>query len=93
MPQRQTVAMLLLHADSPADEQAREGLAAALPGAEVGPPDELGVFEIALEADDLEQALERVWDGVAASGSDDHIVFLEHPELPEHWRARSGRPL
>jgi hypothetical protein len=29
---------------------------------------------------------------VAASGTDDHIVFLEHPDLPEHWRACSGRP-
>ena len=85
--------MLLLHADTPRDAQAREPLAAALPGAEVGPPDELGVFEIAVEADDLEQALQRVWDAVAASGTDDHIVFLEHSELPEHWRPRSGRPL
>jgi hypothetical protein len=93
MAQRQTVAMLLLHPGTPRDEQAREQLAADLPGAEVGAADELGVFEIALEADDLEQALQRVWDGVAASGADDHIVFLEHPELPEHWRARSGRPL
>jgi hypothetical protein len=93
MAQRQTVAMLLLHPGTPRDEQAREQLAADLPSAEVGAPDELGVFEIALEADDLEQALQRVWDGVAASGADDHIVFLEHPELPEHWRPRSGRPL
>ena len=84
--------MLLLHADTPRDEQAREGLAAALPGAEVGPPDDLGVFEIALDADDLEQALAVVWDAVAASGTDDHIVFLEHPELPEHWQARAGSP-
>jgi hypothetical protein len=93
MTQRQTVAMLLLHADTPRDEQAREALAAALPGTEVGPPDELGVFEIAVEADDLDQALQRVWDGVAASGTDDHIVLLAHPEQPEHWRPRSGRPL
>jgi hypothetical protein len=50
------------------------------------------VFEVVLDADDQEQALERVWDAVAASGTDDHIVFLEHPELPDHWRARSGRP-
>ena len=35
---------------------------------------------------------ERVWDAVAASGTDDHVVFLEHPELPEHWRRFSGRP-
>jgi hypothetical protein len=33
-----------------------------------------------------------VWDAVAASGTDDHIVFLEHPDLPQHWRRVSGRP-
>lgn len=42
------------------------------------------MFEIVLEADDEEKALQRVWDAVAASGTDDHIVFLEHPDLPEH---------
>ena len=55
-------------------------------------PDELGVFEIRLEAEDRERALNRVWDAVAAAGADDHMVFLEHPDLPEHWRARSARP-
>ena len=91
MAQRHTVAMLLLHPGTPRDAQAREQLAAVLPGADVGAPDDLGVFEIAVDADDLEQALQRVWDAVAASGTDDHIVFLEHPNLPEHWRPRSGR--
>jgi hypothetical protein len=92
MAQRHTVAMLLLHPGTPRDEQAREQLAAALPDAELGAADELGVFEIALDADDAEQAIQRVWDAVAASGTDDHVVFLEHPELPGHWRSRSGRP-
>jgi hypothetical protein len=86
------VAMLTLHPGTPRDAEARDQLAAALPGATVGEPDEIGVFEIELEADDEEQALERIWDAVAASGTDDHIVFLEHPELPEHWRERSGSP-
>ena len=58
----------------------------------MGEADDLGVFEVALEADDREDALRRVWNAVAASGTDDHILFLEHPELPEHWRLRSGRP-
>jgi hypothetical protein len=93
MAQPFKIGMLLEHAGTPRDQQAREDLAAVLPGAEVGASDELGVFEISLQADDLEQALTRVWDAVAASGTDDHIVFLEHPELPEHWRHRSGRPL
>jgi hypothetical protein len=84
-----TVEMLLLHHDSPPDEEARARLAAALPDAEVMPADETGAFQIELEADDIELALMRVWDAIAASGTDDHIAFLEHPDLSEHWRSRS----
>ena len=84
--------MFMLHFGTPRDQSAREELAAALPDASVGQPDDLGVFEIELEADDYDGALQRVWDAVAASGTDDHVVFLEHPDLPEHWRERSGGP-
>jgi hypothetical protein len=86
------IGMLMLHLGTPRDQEAREQLADALPDAEVGAPDETGAFEIELEADDQERALQRIWDAVAASGTDDHIVFLEHPDLPEHWRERSGSP-
>ena len=86
MPQRFAIGMLLMHVGTPRDQQARAELAAVLPDAEVGEPDEVGVFEIALDAEDQEDALTRVWDAVAASGTDDHIVFLEHPEIPGHWR-------
>ncbi len=89
---RQVVAMLMLHFGTPRDQQARANLASALPDAKVGEPDEVGVFEIELEAEDLEEALRTVWDAVAASGTDDHIAFLEHPHLPQHWRPFSGRP-
>jgi hypothetical protein len=92
MADRRKVAMMLLHPGTPRDREAREQLAAVLPDAEVSEADELGVFEITLEADDQERALQRVWDAVAASGTDDHLVFLEHPDLPGHWRHRSGRP-
>ena len=93
MTDRFVVSMLMLHFGTPRDQRAREELAAALPAdAEVTEPDELGVFDVHLDADDFEQALNVVWDAVAASGTDDHIVFLEHPDLPEHWRLRSGRP-
>jgi hypothetical protein len=92
MAERHVVTMLMLHSGTPRDQQARAELAAALPKAQVGEPDEVGVFEITLDAEDLEDALRRVWDAVAASGADDHIVFLEHPDLPEHWRSFSGRP-
>jgi hypothetical protein len=93
MARRHLVGMLMLHHGSPRDLEAREQLAAALPpGSEVGEPDDVGVFEVGLDADDREDALRRTWDAVAASGTDDHIMFLEHPELPEHWRRFSGSP-
>ncbi|MEY2534727.1 MAG: hypothetical protein QOF29_2637 [bacterium] len=92
MAGRFTISMLMLHLGTPRDRRAREELAAALAAGEVGEPDEVGAFDVQVEADDLEAALQRVWDAVAASGTDDHIVFLEHPDLPEHWRPRSGRP-
>ena len=87
----QRVAMLRLRAGERADRALAE-LDAALPEARVEPPDELGVFEIALDAPDQEAALQRVWDAVAAAGADEHVVFMEHPDLPRHWRARADSP-
>jgi hypothetical protein len=84
--------MLMAHFGTPRDQEARQELAEALPGGYVGEPDELGVFEVELDADDREDALRRVWNAVAASGTDDHVLFLEHPDLPEHWRRFSGSP-
>jgi hypothetical protein len=84
--------MLMRHLGTPRDQEALGQLVAALPGADVGEPDDVGVFEIAIDAEEPEEALQRIWDGVAASGTDDHIVFLEHPQLPERWRQYSGRP-
>ena len=79
--------MLMLHyGQGPRDEEAREALADALPDAEVTEPDELGEFEVVLDADDFESALTEVYDAVAASGTDDHLVFVEHPDIPEHWQ-------
>jgi hypothetical protein len=92
MAERHVVTMLMMHYGTPRDQEARAELAAVLPGADVGEPDDIGVFDVTVEADDLESALHKVWNAVAASGTDDHIVFLEHPDLPEHWRHRSGRP-
>jgi hypothetical protein len=89
---QQEVAMFMLHFGTTRGEEAREQLAAALPDAVVSKPDDVGVFSVELEADDREDALQRVWDAVAASGTDDHIVFLEHPDLPDWWRSRSGAP-
>ncbi len=92
MTERHKVSMLMLHYGTPRDLEAREQLAAELREAEITEPDDVGVFEIRLDADEQEDALQRVLDALAASGTDDHIVFLEHAELPDHWRHRSRRP-
>jgi hypothetical protein len=71
-------------------EEARSRFVAALDGAAASEPDETGVFEVSIECASQEDALNRVWDAVAASGADDHIAFVEHPSLPEHWRHRAA---
>jgi hypothetical protein len=73
--------------------RARDALAAALPGAQVDDADDTGVFEVTVDAPSHEEALQQVWDAIAAAGADDHIAFAEHPDLPEHWRHRArARP-
>jgi hypothetical protein len=75
-----------------AGRRALEELRAQLPEARIGEPDEVRVFEVEVEADSLEDALRRIWNAVAAAGVDDHIAFVEHPHIPEHWReAPPGR--
>jgi len=91
MAGRCAIGMLVLDRGVAAAD-ARKQLAAALPGAEISEPDEVGVFEVTLDADSQEDALQRVWDGVAAAGADDHVAFLAHPALPEHWRHRAKVP-
>jgi hypothetical protein len=86
------VGMLMMHYGTPRDQQARRQLQEALPEGVVGPPDDIGVFEVVVDAQDREDSLRKVWDAVAKSGTDDHIVFLEHPDLPEHWRRYAGSP-
>jgi hypothetical protein len=93
MAERFTISMLLLHPGSERDGEARAALAAQLPAdAEVGEPDANGVFDVTVEGVDLDGALHVIWNAIAASGSDDHLVFLEHSDLPEHWHHRSGAP-
>ena len=91
MAGRCAIGMVLLDRGVAAD-RAHAQLAAALPGAEVSSPDDVGVFEVTLEAESQDDALGRVWDGVAGAGADDHIAFLEHPALPEHWRHLAKAP-
>ena len=73
------VSMLLLHEGSPGTLTAL-GNSAPRYLTPITEPADVGVFDIALDAEDQEQALLRVWDAVAAAGVDDHIAFLEHPD-------------
>ncbi len=92
MSERQTIGMVLLGRGERAD-RAREELAGALPGAEVTEPDAAdGTFEVHLDAEGQDDALTQVWNAVAAAGADDHVAFVEHPDLPEHWRHRAQAP-
>jgi hypothetical protein len=58
----------------------------AFPEGTVGEPDDVGAFEVEIEAGDHLQAIQRARDAIAAAGADDHIAFAEHPNVPEHWR-------
>jgi phosphoribosylformylglycinamidine (FGAM) synthase PurS component len=72
----------------PRGDAARRGLAEMLEDATIGELDEGAVFEVEVTAKTYEEALRRVFDAVAATGADDELVFVEHPEIPEHWRRR-----
>ncbi|HEX6457794.1 MAG TPA: hypothetical protein VF032_02660 [Thermoleophilaceae bacterium] len=70
-------------------DAAYERLAKQLKDARVGRPEaDTGVFDVTVDADDREAALNKVWNALAAAGADDEILFLEHPDIPQHWRSR-----
>jgi len=84
---------IAMYMPDPLIAHARDDLIAALPDdAEVGEPDEVGFFEIAVQTADQEDALLLLWNALAASGADDHIFIAEHPDLPQHWRERARGP-
>ena len=89
MADRCAIGMVLLDRGAKCDE-AMSRFVAALDGATATEPDETGAFEVSLACGSQDEALNRVWDAVAASGADDHIAFLEHPSLPDHWRHRAA---
>jgi hypothetical protein len=70
----------------PHGDEVRAALLDALGDPPATEPDETGTFEVTVDADDVDSALLKVWNALAASGADEHILFLEHPNLPEHWR-------
>ena len=68
---------------------ARQRLAEAL-GIPVPEPDDVGILEVHIEAEDFEGALRKAWDAMATAGADDHLAFAEHPDIPGHWKLRDG---
>jgi hypothetical protein len=70
----------------PHGEEVRAALLSALGDPPATAPDETGTFEVTVEADTIDDALLAVWNAMAASGAEEHILFIEHPNLPEHWR-------
>jgi hypothetical protein len=88
MGERFSIGMVMLdRGERSAD--ARRRFVAALDGATATEPDDVGAFEVSVECASQDDALNRVWDAVAVAGADDHIAFLEHPALPEHWRHKA----
>jgi ribose 1,5-bisphosphokinase PhnN len=68
-----------MHVNTPRDQEAREQLADALADAEFTPIDEeTGAFEVELEAESHDAAIQRVIDAIAAAGVDDHLQLAEH---------------
>jgi hypothetical protein len=87
----ETVEMLLLPRGEVKDKRSMERHAALLgDAATMGEADERRVFVIEIEATDLEEARNRVWNAVAVSGTTDNIKLLDTPELPDAWRAMAA---
>lgn len=83
------VVTLVIDRPGSAARAARERLVEQLADARVDEPDpESGVFDVILDSESRDEALNHVWNALAAAGSDDEILFLEHPDVPEHWRSR-----
>jgi len=76
-------------ATDPYDHALRELRTVLGDAVEVPDPDEAGVIEVKLDAQDPDAAVKRVFDAMAAAGADDHFEIAEHPETPGHWRPGS----
>jgi hypothetical protein len=92
MNQQHAVGLQLLHHGERCRRAVGE-LIEALPGASVGAvDDDLRTFEVEVAARSQEEALHVVWNAIAEAGCDDHVAFAEHPDIPQHWRAREDWP-
>jgi hypothetical protein len=68
------VTLEILDPDQHTGEETRAELAREL-SAEVGAPDEAGLFDLRVEAGSREEALQRVADVIADMGVDQHFTF------------------
>jgi hypothetical protein len=83
------VVTLVIDRPGSAANAAYKRLAEQVADAQMDRPDpDTGVFDVSLEADSREDALAHVWNALAGAGADDEILFLEHPDVPAHWRSR-----
>ena len=85
------VTLQILDPDQHTGEETRADLARAL-GAEVGAPDEGGLFDLRLEADTREAALQHAADALAAAGVDQHFTFPSTTGTDYHPPGRRGVP-
>jgi hypothetical protein len=68
------ITLEIIDPDQHTGEETRAELARTLE-ADVGAPDDGGLFDLRLEADSREQALQRVADALAALGVEQHFTF------------------
>jgi hypothetical protein len=88
-----SVSMVLLERGETKNKRSYARFAEVLgEAAQVGEPDERGVFEVVLDMPDEEAALQRAWNAVAVSLTTDNITLLERDDLPESWRHLAGPP-
>jgi hypothetical protein len=67
-------------------QEVRNAFLGALGSPPATEPDDTGTFEVTVDADTIDDALLVAWNALASAGADDHILFIEHPNIPDHWR-------
>lgn len=85
------ITLEILDPDRHTGEETRAELARSLE-AEVGAPDEGGLFDLRVEADSREQALQRVADALAALGVEQHFTFPATTGTDYHPPGHRGVP-
>jgi hypothetical protein len=87
----QQITLEILDPDQHTGEDTRAELARTLE-AEVGAPDEGALFDVRVEADTREEALQRVADALAALGVEQHFTFPSTTGTGYHPPGQRGVP-